>query len=263
MDLEFYWADMPLEAGIRHFPRPEILAKGRGCSAWGPPSELSMETCAGRIRGSAGCLRGLQRRPHFHNDGNFQFKNKFRPMNTRLYVSRSRDAPSASFTDVLMIFADPETGRQSRRRRAERARNHDAGSPGAAAVLEPWLQHDKEEARRGGASLHGAVTSNRAVYRGGDGLLADHVITGRSISARCQHVDLAASLRRRRGSCRAWPSRMCLNLAGRAWRGRTPGVEVKWGQSSGFTIHDGRIYCASVDRRNARPCQGKRPGVRR
>jgi len=60
-----------------------------------------------RIAGRQNAAR-IARRPHFHNDGNFQFKNKFRPENTVSTSAGRRDAPSASFTDVLMIFADPE-----------------------------------------------------------------------------------------------------------------------------------------------------------
>jgi hypothetical protein len=78
-------------------------------------------------------LRGLHAARIFNNDGNFQFKNKFRPENTRLYVSRSRDAPSASFTDVLMIFADPENRRQSR----QEAPSAPATTTPAAPVLPP------------------------------------------------------------------------------------------------------------------------------
>src|SRR5258708_12574005 len=50
------------------------------------------------------------------------------------------------------------------------------------------LQPDKERAR---ASPHGAGTAYRAVYEAGDGLLADHVITGRSILPGASMVDLA------------------------------------------------------------------------
>jgi len=116
MDLEFYGADMPLgglEFAISRIQ--ETLAKeGVGYFSLGATFGTQMEACAEEDPRVGKMLRGLHAARIFNNDGNFQFKNKFRPENTRLFVSRSRDAPSASFTDVLMIFADPENRRQSR-----------------------------------------------------------------------------------------------------------------------------------------------------
>lgn len=116
MDLEFYGADMPpggLEFAI--FRILELLAKeGVSCFSLGATFGTQMEACAEEDPRVGKMLRGLHAARIFNNDGNFQFKNKFRPENTRLYINRSRDAASASFTDVLMIFADPENRRQSR-----------------------------------------------------------------------------------------------------------------------------------------------------
>ena len=116
MDLEFYGADMPLgglEFAISRIQ--ETLAReGVGSFSLGATFGTQMEACAEEDPRVGKMLRGLHASRIFNNDGNFQFKNKFRPDNTRLYVSRSRDAPSASFTDVLMIFADPENRRQIR-----------------------------------------------------------------------------------------------------------------------------------------------------
>ena len=89
-----------------------------------------MEACAEEDPRLGKMLRGLHASRIFNNDGNFQFKNKFRPENTRLYVSRSREASSASFTDVLMIFADPENRRQARQETPQGA----AAAPAAPAL---------------------------------------------------------------------------------------------------------------------------------
>src|SRR6267143_3851603 len=132
MDLEFYGADMPLgglEFAISRIQ--EILAKeGVSYFSLGATFGTQMEACAEEDPRVGKMLRGLHAARIFNNDGNFQFKNKFRPENTRLYVSRSRDAPSASFTDVLMIFADPENRRQSRQEMPPGA----AATPAAPAL---------------------------------------------------------------------------------------------------------------------------------
>ena len=97
------------------------------------------------------------------------------------------------------------------------------------------LQPDMESAR---ASPHGAGTVYRAVYETQDGLLADHVITGRSILPGASMVDLAlAAAQARQLPCLALKD-VLICRPGVA-RERLE-VEVKWGNSSGFTIHDGR-----------------------
>ena len=126
MDLEFYGSDMPL--GGLEFAISSILEtlaeEGVASFSLGATFGTQMDACAEEDPRVGKMLRGWHASRIFNNDGNFQFKNKFRPENTRLYVSRSRDAPSASFTDVLMIFADPENRRQTRQETA----------PGAAAT---------------------------------------------------------------------------------------------------------------------------------
>jgi polyene macrolide polyketide synthase len=97
------------------------------------------------------------------------------------------------------------------------------------------LQPDKESAR---ASPPRAGTVYRAVYEAEDGLLADHVITGRSILPGASMVDLAlAAAQARQLPCLALKD-VLICRPGVA-RERLE-VEVKWGNSSGFTIHDGR-----------------------
>src|SRR5260221_9246026 len=87
----------------------EILAKeGVSCFSLGATFGTQMEACAEEAPRVGKMLRGLHTARIFNNDGNFQFKNKFPPENTRLYVSRPRALPSTSITAVLMIFADPE-----------------------------------------------------------------------------------------------------------------------------------------------------------
>jgi len=135
MDLEFYGADMPL--GGLEFAIScvlGILAKeGVSYFSLGATFGTQMEACAEEDPRVGKMLRGLHAAHIFNNDGNFQFKNKFRPENTRLYVSRSRDTPSASFTDVLMIFADPENRRQGR----QEAPTVPAATAPAAPALPP------------------------------------------------------------------------------------------------------------------------------
>jgi polyketide synthase PksN len=116
MDLEFYAEDMPL--GGLEFAIPKIqdivAAEGASYFSLGATFGTRLEACAEEDVRVARTLRGFHAARIFNDDGNFQFKNKFRPENTRVYLCRPAAAPAATIADVLSIFADPENRRQAR-----------------------------------------------------------------------------------------------------------------------------------------------------
>src|SRR5260370_36017591 len=78
----------------------------------------------------------------------------------------------------------------------------------------------------------------RAAYGVSEGLLADHVIAGRSILPGASMVDLAlAAAQARQRPC---PALKDVLICRPGVAREQLEVEVRWGNSSGFTIHDGR-----------------------
>jgi len=112
------------------------------------------------------------------------------------------------------------------------------------------LQPDKE---RASASHYRGDTVYRAVYEAEEGLLADHVIAGRSILPGASMVDLAlAAAQARKLPCLALKD-VLICRPGMAREQLE--VEVRWGNSSGFTIHDGgNLLCIGrLEEREAAP----------
>jgi polyketide synthase PksN len=109
MDLEFYSKDMPL-GGLEY-------------SIWNILQTLSEENCQvfslgatfGLSEGQGesinpavtSVLAGLQQQGAFDGKGNLQFKNKFRPSNTTLYLTRPATDDPEKVIDVIMMIADP------------------------------------------------------------------------------------------------------------------------------------------------------------
>ncbi|MFL6656127.1 MAG: phosphatidylglycerol lysyltransferase domain-containing protein [Sulfurifustis sp.] len=234
MDLEFYGADMPLgglEFAITQIQRT-LAREGVRYFSLGATFGTQLDACADEDARVGKMLRGWHGSRIFNNDGNFQFKNKFRPDNTRLYICRPRTAPAATFTDVLMIFADPENRRQNRAEAGSRS------APASAVVRAPKAPPAQAPATDADArSLSGHAAAYRAVYSTAEGILADHVITGRSILPAASMVDLAVA------AVKA-ADRRCVALKNVVF-GR-PGialeqlvVDVKC-RGSAFTIYDGK-----------------------
>lgn len=112
MDLEFYGAEMPLgglEFSIAHIMNV-LRQEGAGYFSLGATFGVQLDAHADEDPGVGAMLRGLHESHLFNNEGNFQFKNKFRPRNVRIFACRSA-ASTAPFADVLMMFADPEQQR--------------------------------------------------------------------------------------------------------------------------------------------------------
>jgi len=166
MDLEFYRSDMPpggLEFAIWQI-RQALAAESVEMFSLGSTFGTSLEACPEEDPRLGKMLRGFNASGIFNNDGNRQFKSKFRPVTTRLYLCRPKGAPAASITNVFAILADPEKGRLQ-------------AAPAAAPAF-------------------------RTTYAMSDCMLADHVIRGRSILPGACMVDLALAAARaeRRGN---------------------------------------------------------------
>jgi polyketide synthase PksN len=116
MDLEFYAEDMPLGGLEFSIARIQDIVAAEGASYFslGATFGTQLEPCAEEDARVGRTLRGFHAAGIFNDDGNFQFKNKFRPDNTRVYLCRPAAAPAATIADVLSIFADPENRRQVR-----------------------------------------------------------------------------------------------------------------------------------------------------
>lgn len=110
MDLEFYPKDMPLgglEYGIVNII--SVLIK-EGChtlslgATFGPKLEES-DNCDRQVDA---LLDELRQQNLFNDDGNLQFKNKFRPNNKSIFLCRPVDTSSPDdVIDLIMMIADP------------------------------------------------------------------------------------------------------------------------------------------------------------
>ena len=110
MDLEFYGDDMPrggLEFAIVHIIK--VLAdEGRKVFSMGGTYGCRIETSPTADPAVDALLDDLHKQGIFNDQGNFQFKNKFRPLNRTIYLCRPMDAGRAdSVIDIIMMIADP------------------------------------------------------------------------------------------------------------------------------------------------------------
>jgi len=160
MDLEFYGPEMPL--GGLEFAIVRIIEKlaseGRSLLSLGGTYGCRIETCTNADPGVNEVLDELQKRGIFNDQGNLQFKNKFRPENQSIYLCRPVGCGHPdSIADIIMMIADPagvqtpdeETRDRSdavlpeAKTRDERIRNDsarvriDMHADGAAAAAQP------------------------------------------------------------------------------------------------------------------------------
>ncbi|WP_144408729.1 SDR family NAD(P)-dependent oxidoreductase [Chromobacterium vaccinii] len=140
MDLEFYPKDMPL--GGLEFAIVNIIGAlaQEGCDM------LSLGGTYGcRLEGSGNAdpevdriLDDLHRQGIFNDEGNLQFKNKFRPENRTIYLSRPADSGRAdNVIDIILMIADPE------RAQTPDDENHNLSASGASeAMAQPVIAID-------------------------------------------------------------------------------------------------------------------------
>jgi acyl transferase domain-containing protein/tryptophanase/NAD(P)-dependent dehydrogenase (short-subunit alcohol dehydrogenase family)/acyl carrier protein len=116
MDLEFYGEDMPrggLEFAITRII--DILSQeGRSVLSMGGTYGCRIEASPTADPVVEALLDDLHKQEIFNDQGNFQFKNKFRPVNRSIYLCRPADAGRAdSVIDIIMMIADPARSQTS------------------------------------------------------------------------------------------------------------------------------------------------------
>ncbi len=133
MDLEFYPRDMPLGGLEYAIVRIVEALASEGCDL------LSLGGTYGvRLNASANAdvdvdriLDDLHRQNIFNDEGNLQFKNKFRPENRTIYLCRPVGSGAAdNVIDIIMMIADPAK------------QTSDAAHHNAAAVLGGYAPTD-------------------------------------------------------------------------------------------------------------------------
>lgn len=111
MDLEFYPVEMPL--GGLEFAIAQIInivaAEGANIfslgATFGP--KIAEATAPDPVVDQV--LDALRQQGMFSDEGNLQFKNKFRPLNESIYLCRPVDgADSDDIIDIIMMIAEPE-----------------------------------------------------------------------------------------------------------------------------------------------------------
>ncbi len=110
MDLEFYLPDMPL--GGLEFAIVQIIEVlvREGCDvlSLGGTYGVKLENCPNADPGVDEVLDDLRAQNIFNDEGNLQFKNKFRPDNRPIFLSRPVGSGNPdNVVDIIMMIADP------------------------------------------------------------------------------------------------------------------------------------------------------------
>lgn len=109
MDLEFYTREMPL--GGLEFAIVRIIEKlaAEGCEmlSLGGTYGCRLSTSANADPQIDKLLDDLHKQNIFNDEGNLQFKNKFRPENRTIYLCRPIGGSADNVIDIIMMIADP------------------------------------------------------------------------------------------------------------------------------------------------------------
>ncbi|MBL6449573.1 SDR family NAD(P)-dependent oxidoreductase [Fulvivirga sp. 29W222] len=109
MDLEFYPQEMPL-GGLEYaiVNIVEILA-AEGCSmlSLGGTYGCKLEASSNPDPALEKTLDYLREQNIFNDEGNLQFKNKFRPEHNTVFLCRALGSSADNVTDIIMMIADP------------------------------------------------------------------------------------------------------------------------------------------------------------
>ncbi|MGW0551020.1 SDR family NAD(P)-dependent oxidoreductase [Streptomyces altiplanensis] len=109
LDLEFYPADAPrggLEYAIVEILR-RLRAEGAQLFSFGASFGVKLTDSPNASPEVAQGLRELSSIGVF-GEGNFRFKNKFRPVNVPIYLCQRADAPPSPVSEVILMIADPD-----------------------------------------------------------------------------------------------------------------------------------------------------------
>ena len=163
MDLEFYGPHMPL--GGLEFAICAIIGQlaEEGCSSF------SLGATFGARLGDSPCadpaveslLASLRQQGVFDGMGNLQFKNKFRPKNSNLFLCRPAGTEAGSVSDVLLMIANPPHLKQPvRKPKPDRGpvlekRNKPKVVPFKERQVESPVQGDEQKQRAADLESHG------------------------------------------------------------------------------------------------------------
>ncbi len=111
MDLEFYGPDLPL--GGLEFAIVEIIkvlvAEGFEALSLGGTYGCKISSSGNEDPQINAILDNLRKQGIFNDEGNLQFKNKFRPENSTIFLCRPVGSGDAdNVLDIIMMIADPE-----------------------------------------------------------------------------------------------------------------------------------------------------------
>ncbi|HYK02059.1 MAG TPA: SDR family NAD(P)-dependent oxidoreductase [Thermoanaerobaculia bacterium] len=110
MDLEFYLPDMPLgglEFGIVQIIET-LVREGRDVLSLGGTYGCKLEPSASADPEIDRILDDLRAQNIFNDEGNLQFKNKFRPENKPIFLCRPAGSDNpGNVLDIIMMIADP------------------------------------------------------------------------------------------------------------------------------------------------------------
>ncbi|MEQ1511376.1 MAG: SDR family NAD(P)-dependent oxidoreductase [Lysobacteraceae bacterium] len=116
MDLEFYGSDMPrggLEFSIVSIIET-LVAEGRTMLSLGGTYGCRIEQSENADPEVDKLLDDLHKQNIFNDQGNFQFKNKFRPQAQTIYLCRKAGCGNPdSVIDIIMMIADPSRAQTS------------------------------------------------------------------------------------------------------------------------------------------------------
>lgn len=111
MDLEFYPDDMPL-GGLEYAIIKIIdvlVEEGSALLSMGATLGPKLEDSENADASVESMLEGLREQQIFNDLGNLQFKNKFRPQNSSIFLCREKSNTNTdSIIDVIMMIADPD-----------------------------------------------------------------------------------------------------------------------------------------------------------
>ncbi|HEX2937439.1 MAG TPA: SDR family NAD(P)-dependent oxidoreductase [Ruminiclostridium sp.] len=156
MDMEFYRSDMPL--GSLEFAISTIIKKlvNEGCGlyslgvTWGIPSEHSYDSDMETEK----ILQELREQNIFNGNGNYQFKNKFRPQNTPLYLVHPKSNSASNVEEIIMMIASPEERNEDFETKPLVACNEDSGNETQVPVASMLTDNENPEFLKRRELLH-------------------------------------------------------------------------------------------------------------
>jgi acyl transferase domain-containing protein/tryptophanase/pimeloyl-ACP methyl ester carboxylesterase/NAD(P)-dependent dehydrogenase (short-subunit alcohol dehydrogenase family) len=114
LDLEFYGKDAPL--GGLEFALVQIFEKlvQEGCSqfSFGATFGVKAVESPNTDAVTEATLAELRAQGLFNGEGNFQFKNKFRPRNLPIYLCRPRDSSADVVSEIILMIASPDVSEE-------------------------------------------------------------------------------------------------------------------------------------------------------